>query len=151
MHNIIVHAVIKNEKDEYLIIKRTLVKRGIYNYEGGKWDIPGGTVEELELPNRALAREVKEEVGLEITENNIIFETSQIDTQKNQIFTTLIYLCECKSNNRIKLNLEEHDEYKWLSGNEILAMKDEDLVSYMKKLIQTLKRITIKNGSILCE
>lgn len=144
MHNIIVHAVIKNERDEYLIIKRTLVKRGIYNYEGGKWDIPGGTVEELELPNRALAREVKEEVGLEITENNIIFETSQIDTQKNQIFTTLIYLCECKSNNRIKLNLEEHDEYKWLSGNEILAMKDEDLVSYMKILIQTLKRITIR-------
>lgn len=50
MNNLIAHALVKNLKDEILIIRRTLIKRGKENFEGGKWDIPGGTVEALNNP-----------------------------------------------------------------------------------------------------
>lgn len=137
MHNLIAHALVKNSKEEILIIRRTMIKRGKENFEGGKWDIPGGTVEELEFPSLAAEREVKEEVNLDVTVERIVFEKSNIDIKKNKIFTTLIYSCRTENNiGTIELDLEEHDDYKWVTKEEILAMKDNELVSYMRELIQ---------------
>ena len=139
MHNLIAHALVKNSKDEILITRRTMIKRGKENFEGGKWDVPGGTVEELEFPSVAAAREVKEEVNLDVTVERIVFEKSNIDTKKNQIFTTLIYSCRTVNNSEtIKLDLEEHDDYKWVTKEDILEMKDDELVSYMRELIQMI-------------
>lgn len=139
MHNLIAHALVKNSKDEILIIRRTMIKRGKENFEGGKWDIPGGTVEELEFPSAAAEREVKEEVNLDVTVERIIFEKSDLDTKKNEIFTTLIYLCRTVNNSEtVKLDLEEHDDYKWVAKADVLAMKDDEVVSYMKELMQMI-------------
>lgn len=139
MHNLIAHALVKNSKEEILIIRRTMIKRGKENFEGGKWDIPGGTVEELEFPSLAAEREVKEEVNLDVTVERIVFEKSNIDIKKNKIFTTLIYSCRTENNmGTIELDLEEHDDYKWVTKEEILAMKDNELVSYMRELIQMI-------------
>lgn len=139
MHNLIAHALVMNEKDQVLIIRRTKIKRGKVNFEGEKWDIPGGTVEELELPSYAAEREAKEEVNLVVKVERILYEKSNLDVKKNQIFTTLIYSCRIVGdNNEIVLDLEEHDDYKWVSKDEILAMSDDDLVSYMRELIELL-------------
>lgn len=139
MHNLIAHALVKNSKDEILIIRRTMIKRGKENFEGGKWDIPGGTVEELEFPSVAAEREVKEEVNLDVTVERIVFEKSNIDTKKNKIFTTLIYSCRTVNNSEIiELDFEEHDDYKWVTKEDILEMKDDELVSYMRELIQMI-------------
>ena len=139
MHNLIAHALVKNSKEEILIIRRTMIKRGKENFEGGKWDIPGGTVEELEFPSLAAEREVKEEVNLDVTVERIVFEKSNIDIKKNKIFTTLIYSCRTENNmGTIELDLEEHDDYKWVTKEEILAMKDNEMVSYMRELIQMI-------------
>ena len=56
MNNLIAHALVRNPRDKILIIRRTMIKRGKENFEGGKWDIPGGTVEELEFPSVASER-----------------------------------------------------------------------------------------------
>ena len=93
MSNLIAHALIKNSMDELLILKRTLTEQGKENYEGGKWDIPGGTVEKLEFPSSTAVRETKEETNLDVTVERILYEKSNMDTKKNQVFTTLIYLC----------------------------------------------------------
>lgn len=46
---LIAHALI--EKDgKYLLIKRSKIKRGSPNMYPEYWDIPGGSVEEDELP-----------------------------------------------------------------------------------------------------
>ena len=139
MNSLIAHALVRNEKDEILIIRRTMMKRGKENFEGGKWDVPGGTVEESELPSAAAEREAKEEVGLDVAVEKIIFEKSNLDRKKNTVFTTLVYLCRpINHSEAITLDLEEHDAYKWVSKEEILAMKDDELVSYMKELMKMI-------------
>lgn len=139
MHNLIAHALVRNSKDEILIIRRTMIKRGKENFEGGKWDIPGGTVEEMEFPSVAAEREAKEEVNLDVTVEGIVFEKSNLDTKKNKIFTTLIYSCRTVNDSEtIRLDLEEHDDYKWATKEDISTMKNYELVSYMKELMQMI-------------
>ncbi len=139
MSNLISHALIRNSKGKLLILKRTLIEHGKENFEGGKWDIPGGTVEMLEFPSVTAVRETKEETNLDVIVERIIYEKSNIDTNKNKVFTTLIYLCSLSgTNDTIMLNLEEHDAYKWVTKEDILEMNDNCLVSYMKELMRTL-------------
>ena len=138
MNKLIAHALIYNEKGEILIIKRTKIKRGKENYEGERWDIPGGTVECMELPSEAAVRETKEEVGLKVKVSSIIYEASKRDFNKNTVFTTLIYECKIIGNADILLDYEEHSEYQWIIPEKILNMDDNLLVTYMKELIENL-------------
>ena len=144
MHNLIAHALIGNGNGEFLIMKRSMQRGGKRNFEGGKWDIPGGKVEAFETPQEAAIRETEEEIGLNVRVKGVIFESSNFDTEKNQVFTTLVYLCDSENNGRMKLNLEEHDEYKWSAPEDILDMKEEELVPYMKGMILAFKRMKDK-------
>lgn len=138
MNKLIAHALIQNKEGEILIIKRCLVERGKTNFQGGMWDITGGTVEHLEFPSNAAIREAKEEVGLEVEIDNILYEKSNFDAQKNTIFTTLIYKCKKDNYMEVTLDYEEHDDYKWVTAKEILDMDDKILVSYMKDAVKSL-------------
>jgi len=138
MHNLIAHALIQNYKGEILIIRKTKIKRGKTNFEGGRWDIPGGTVETMELPSEAVVRETKEEVGLNIKVSSIIYEKSNRDEGKQAVFTTLIYRCNTIDNSNIQLDLEEHDKYQWIKPEDVLTIEDDLLVSYMKELMNYL-------------
>lgn len=59
MNGLIAHSLIFNEKGKFLIIKRSLIKRGKPNYQVEKWGIPGGTVEPGELPRDAVLERQK--------------------------------------------------------------------------------------------
>lgn len=139
MSNLIAHALVINDKGKILIIKRNIIKRGKQNFEGGKWDIPGGTVENMETPSDAAVRETKEEVGLDVKIENILYEKSDLDIKKQKVFTTLIYSCRTVGCLDITLDYEEHDDYKWVTIDEILNMGDEYLVSYMKETVEMLR------------
>ena len=97
-NKLIAHSLIMF-KNKYLVIKRSDIKRGEKNYYPSYWDIPGGSVEE---------------VGLVISLENIIHEDSNIDN--NKIFTRLVYSANLLQNENIniKLDPEEHVEYKWI-------------------------------------
>ena len=62
-NRLIAHSLIENN-GKYLLIKRSEIKRGKKNFYPAYWDIPGGTVEDGELPRQAAIRECQEEVGL---------------------------------------------------------------------------------------
>lgn len=62
-HRTCVVAVIQNGRDEYLICRKP-ADRGVFP---GQWALPGGGIEPGERMTDALIREVREEVGLEIT------------------------------------------------------------------------------------
>ena len=134
-NKLIVHGLMK-VNDKYLIIKRTAIKRGKPNSYPLYWDIPGGMVEEGELPTDALIRESKEEVNLDIIVKNIIHEDSNLDTEKNIVFTRLVYLCEVLNNDisNIKLQLDEHTEFKLITSLD--EMSDEKVVDYLIKVFE---------------
>ena len=112
---LIAHTLI--EKDgKYLLIKRSKIKRGLTNVYPSYWDIPGGSVEENELPREAALREAMEEVNQKLRINKIIHEDSQFDASKDTVFTRLVYAGEILEERDFILDPEEHTDFKWISS-----------------------------------
>ena len=112
---LIAHTLI--EKDgKYLLIKRSKIKRGLPNVYPSYWDIPGGSVEENELPREAALREAIEEVNQKLRINKIIHEDSQFDASKDTVFTRLVYAGEILEERDFILGPEEHTDFKWISS-----------------------------------
>ena len=135
MNRLIVHGLIKIN-GEYLLIKRTKIKRGKPNSLPNYWDIPGGMVELGELPREALVREFKEEVNLDIEVKNIIHEDSNYDKEKDIVFTRLVYECELLDNQSISelvLQEDEHSEYRLV--NSLEKMQNEKIVDYLLDIL----------------
>ena len=112
---LIAHTLI--EKDgKYLLIKRSKIKHGLPNVYPSYWDIPGGSVEENELPREAALREAIEEVNQKLRINKIIHEDSQFDASKDTVFTRLVYAGEILEERDFILDPEEHTDFKWISS-----------------------------------
>ena len=112
---LIAHTLI--EKDgKYLLIKRSKIKRGLPNVYPSYWNIPGGSVEENELPREAALREAMEEVNQKLRINKIIHEDSQFDASKDTVFTRLVYAGEILEERDFILDPEEHTDFKWISS-----------------------------------
>ena len=112
---LIAHTLI--EKDgKYLLIKRSKIKRGLPNVYPSYWDIPGGSVEENELPREGALREAIEEVNQKLRINKIIHEDSQFDASKDTVFTRLVYAGEILGERDFILDPEEHTDFKWISS-----------------------------------
>ena len=58
--NVAVAVIIDNDE------KVLIAKRHDHLHQGGKWEFPGGKIEKNESTEEALAREIKEEVGIEV-------------------------------------------------------------------------------------
>jgi 8-oxo-dGTP diphosphatase len=76
---ITIKAVVFNKKGEVL-----LIKRGLEELNGGKYDLPGGHIEKNETIEEALVREVKEETGLDVKKGEII-DTVEFPKDNKQI------------------------------------------------------------------
>ena len=134
---LIAHALIKIDS-KYLIIRRTKIKRGKPNSLPEYWDIPGGMVEEGEMPKDAAIRETKEEVNLDITIGPILHEDSNYDKEKGTVFTRIVYqaeLLEGQDESNIILQKDEHSEYilvSDISGIEKIVDYLEDTINHAK-------------------
>jgi 8-oxo-dGTP diphosphatase len=126
-HVVAIHGLIKNS-DKYLVTHRSLTE----DYQPGRWDIPGGGFEDEEYnPCIVLNREVSEEVGLTVKIGKIIHLFSEIQTPTRHQFQA-IYECEYQGG-EVKLDLNEHDEYRWLTPKEML---DLPLMNFVKSLVE---------------
>lgn len=112
---LIAHTLIEKE-GKYLLIKRSKIKRGLPNVYPSYWDIPGGSVEENELPREAALREAMEEVNQKIRIDKIIHEDSQFDASKDSVFTRLVYAGRILEERDIILDPEEHTDFVWISS-----------------------------------
>lgn len=126
---LIVHALIVNAEGEVLLIKRSETEDVL----PGVWDIPGGTLEDGEDPKEGATREVKEETNLEVKNLRLFYYTSNVDQEKNKQFVRLIFAGECVSSD-IRLNPEDHDEYRWVSPDNI--PKDIDIIYFLPQTIE---------------
>ena len=129
---LIAHTLI--EKDgKYLLIKRSKIKRGLPNVYPSYWDIPGGSVEENELPREAALREAMEEVNQKLRINKIIHEDSQFDSSKDTVFTRLVYAGEILEERDFILDPEEHTDFKWISS--LKDIESNLVVPYLHEIL----------------
>jgi 8-oxo-dGTP diphosphatase len=101
--------------------KVLLLRRAQGRYEGGLWDIPGGTVEEGEKPEEAAIREFQEEAGLRVQIQSEIARWTNMDTKGRPIlFETITFLVELlDASDRTVSISHEHDAYEWVDIHHI--------------------------------
>ena len=102
----------------------------------GLWEFPGGKVEEGERPETALIRELKEELGIDVTESclaPLTFASHAYDD-----FHLLMPLYVCRRWKGIAQGLEGQ-ELKWVQGKDLRAMPmppaDRPLIPHLEELL----------------
>ncbi len=121
------NAFILNPKHEILLLKRSPTDEAF----PGEWELPGGGIDYGETPEESLAREVKEECGLNVKVNNPLSVNTFYFGKIHVIEIT--FHCEIMDNSfEVKLS-SEHTEYKWTP----LDIKDTELNEYMTKVVET--------------
>ena len=92
-------------------------QRGYGDYEGG-WEFPGGKIEPGETPEEALAREIREELLVNI-EVGDLFYTVEYDYPKFHL-SMRCYLCSLPEGH---ITLTEHEAAKWLTAEDIESVE----------------------------
>lgn len=108
----VVAAVIKsvNEDGEPIIFA---TQRGYGDFKGG-WEFPGGKIEEGEIPQEALKREIIEELETEISVGDLI-DTIEYDYPTFHLSMDCFW-CEVISGDLV---LKEHEAARWLTKDEL--------------------------------
>jgi mutator protein MutT len=95
---------------KYLVCRRNAVK-----HHGGLWEFPGGKVQHGEDFEAALARELAEELDLDLTKvGETLYSGSEVDSQY------LIHFIVCEAGGSPKSL--EHEEIVWLEAHELAAL-----------------------------
>lgn len=118
-----VHALIR-KGDKCLLTRRSKND----DYRPGYWDVPGGTIEFGEDIIKALKRELKEEIGINVKIGKPIFVYNYLSGEYRHQFM-IVYRCDFLSGD-IKLS-KDHDEYRWVSVEEMGKLK---LIKFLRAL-----------------
>lgn len=125
MKTITINLIAYNNKDEVLIIKRAKNQN-----EGGMWSFPGGTVKEGESIVRAIYREIKEELSVDIASiflHDIIYGRNIVS-----------YYVSGEIIGNIKLN-EENSDFKWV------LIKYLPKMAYNQHKLNFLQNLSMRN------
>ena len=101
-------------------------------------DLPGGLIDEGEMPFEALVREMQEECQIDISYSkfNLIFAESEMpDKFPDTSITRLFYLIKIDDIKPEVLISWEHEKYEWLKYEEIFGKKFEEFVERAKEYI----------------
>jgi 8-oxo-dGTP diphosphatase len=112
----IVKASIKNEDGEFLVVKRSLEE----DLFPDMWDFPGGMMEENEMPDEAIRREVDEEIRVQVEE---AAEMGKYELEEKGEPLEFIAFDVALAPGNVTISPEEYSEFKWASMAEILESK----------------------------
>ena len=113
MHRLVANAVVR-DGDRVLMCK---ANRGVAK---GWWNLPGGFLEWDEDPWSCLARELREELGAEPDEHELLIVSSQGLERPGYSMVCFVYLVTLKSK-VLRLDRSEIDEAVWLPLDKALS------------------------------
>lgn len=130
-----IKAVIFNKEGKVLLLRRA--KEGLKN--AGKYDLPGGWLEEGESVEEVLRREIQEETKLTDINIGSLIRFAEFKNAEGRIsnFRGLRYLVN-STEEEVELNPREHSEFEWLNIDEAIGKLDEK-DSFEKEKKETLK------------
>jgi len=80
----------------------------------GRWEFPGGKIDDDETPGRALVREIREELGISISVGELV------DRSVTPVGDLNIDLaCYLVSSAEVPTHSTDHDELRWLPVSEL--------------------------------
>lgn len=124
----VVAALIEND-NKVLLARRSTGDINVL----GKWEFPGGKVEQDEDEFDAIEREIKEEFELTIKAKEFLI--NNVCEYPTKVVDLRLYKCVFVSG---EFNLHDHSEYKWVDKEELLeydlAPADIPLAEYVKKV-----------------
>lgn len=101
----IVTLVVVNDKKEVLVTRRAKNK-----VSGLQWEITGGGIQAGEPVRKAAVRELFEETGIKIEDNDLI----SLDVETKWPFVCNSFVVKLNSSPVVKLQAEETIAYRWL-------------------------------------
>lgn len=127
----VVAAAIINEKKEILMQIRPLGKN-----MAGLWEFPGGKVEPGEIPEAALARELKEELNIEIDTQKLHASCFASEPLGSKHLLLLLYTIDEWSGDLRGL---EQQQYGWFALDKLSSLEmppaDIPLVEMLSKIL----------------
>lgn len=125
---ITVVAALINKNGKYLIAKRSTGSIDVL----GKWEFPGGKVENNESEKHAIEREIKEEFDMNV--KAIKFLINNVCEYPSKTIDLRLYECKHISG---EFNLHDHSEYKFVDKEDIinfdLCPADVSLAEFVKE------------------
>ena len=103
-----------------------------YPYVAHKYEFPGGKIEQGESGEHAVARELKEELDMEIEVGSLY--AKHTFEYPDFIITLSLYECEMRSD----FVLKEHESYAWIVPKEL---KEEEWAPADADILASLKRV----------
>lgn len=132
-----VKVLLKNSEGKYLVLKRSAKK---YPEVNNLWDIAGGRIEPGTPLLENLSREVSEETGLVLTSEPQLIAAQDILKNPEKHIVRLTYIANTEGEPVLdkEEHKEEHDEYKWLTLEEIKSLTGLD--SNFKRVLPELAK-----------
>ncbi|MEV4313195.1 NUDIX hydrolase [Actinocrispum sp. NPDC049592] len=113
--------------------KVLFIRRAPGNFLGGRWELPGGTVEPGEPPADTAVREIAEETGLRV---RILSERDALSwpdvTGRPLRIHARIYNVTEDSPAPVTLNPGEHSDFAWLTPAEASSL---DLLDHVRRTL----------------
>lgn len=113
-----VGALIFNDEGKLLLTLRGEKAKN----ERGKWEIPGGAVDFGETFAQAIAREVKEELDIEINVGEMLHLVDHLIPEEKQHWVSPTYICQITSGTPRILEPEKCAQIGWFSLEEAEAL-----------------------------
>lgn len=124
-----VKILLKNFEGKFLLVRRNPKK---YPEVGAQWDIVGGRIEAGSDLLSNLKREIKEEIGLDLS-SKIILVAAQDIMRPDKHVVRLTYTGEIDGHPVID---EEHIEARWFTGQEIKSLPEGEVDKYFAELVK---------------
>ncbi len=124
-----VKIILRNKDGKHLVLRRSAEK---YPEAGlDLWDIAGGRIEPGSTLIDNLKREIKEETGLDLIGEPDLIHAQDILRVTGKHVVRLTYIGD--GDGEIVLS-DEHDDYKWLTIDELVQL--EGLDNYLKEVLE---------------